>query len=349
MSNNELATQIQSEMEEWTGGDPVLAQELVVQAAKARALALRAGTLVQTLPTDWVRHRSRSGDEFCYLQDKGCQRTASLWGVSFDPVSMRDFEREELPGGEELPKPHVNYSIMVTGRARVGDRMLERTEIGSRSTAGDVWRKQWEDPETTAAERFTILQHVKKAALTNAHGRITRALTGMSGMPVNDVCAALKCKPENIPGIEYKSGAKGGGQQGSGPNEGQLKALTFQAIEHVEGMTRDDFDKTMEVLSTSCPEFTSRECSQAIDWLKQQKGRVPKQAFWSRVKFRKPEAAPATEPKQDPAPQGANQGTAPAASGQDPSKCPGCQRTMDVINDDGHTPECSSPNWSAKP
>lgn len=347
--DNQLMTEIRHELGEFSA-DPVQAAKQLVAMAEARALALHAATIVQTLPQDWVRYPNpRTGETYCYLQDKGAQRTLSLWGVTFDKISQADFVESQLDGG------HVKYEVMVTGTCqRTG---VSVTKLGTRSTAGQLWKDRWEDEETSTAQREQIKADVKKSAMTNGYGQVTRALTGMNGVPLDRLLQFLKCDPAKIPGIDFKTGSQTSGAKGPGPSERQITKLAMTALEKVEGLSPKSNVNQLKDRLNSC-DMTSRQCSDAIDWLVKTEGRVPMQEFLDKIGFKPqadPPAAGTGATQAGPAP---DPGKAPPAQAEGPKgkggkkddgvpKCPGCQRTMEVINDDGHTPECSQPSWSA--
>lgn len=270
------------EHEVTTALDPVREAELSVQAAKRQAELLRGATVAQTLPSDWVKQ----GD-YGYLQDCGCQRVAPLWGIQFSPTKLSDFEKEILPEG------HVRFSVMVSGRSeRVPG--LERTEIGTRSTASEFWKKRWENPEISHGEREQILMDVKKAALTNAHGRVTRALSGMGRMPIEQL-GAYGLDVGKIPGVEYQSSAKGG--SGNNASEPQMKRIAALACFEgkVEGVERKDFNKTLQTLKENCL-LSKKAASELMEFIEKSEEPVSKAEFWKRAGYKKSEAA---APKDD--------------------------------------------------
>lgn len=269
--------EIETEMRELAAIDPIRDAEQRVQAAAAMSVALRRATIAQTLPQDWVFH----GD-FAYLQDCGCQRVAGLWGIEFDKTALRDFQREDLPDG------HIRFEVMVTGRSTRTN--LERTEIGTRSTASEFFKARWEkaiDEEDTA-KQHQILMDVKKSALTNAHGRVVRALTGMGHMPNDQLKQTLGDSAGKATNVAHQT-------QG-GATEATLKKIAGLACmeQRVKGCDRGHFGAVLETLK-ECS-MQQRKASDVIKWLQNQPEPVEKSAFlqqcgWSKPKAEAPKAA----------------------------------------------------------
>lgn len=271
--------EIETEMRELEISDPIRGAEQQVQAAAAMAVALRRATILQTLPQDWLFH----GD-FGYLQDCGCQRVAGLWGIEFDKTTLRDFQREDLPDG------HIRYEVMVTGRST--RTHLERTEIGTRSTASEFFKDRWEKAQKDgdSAKLHQILMDVKKAALTNAHGRVVRALTGMGHMPADQLKRELGDGASKAGSVEHK-------QQGEA-TESTLKKIAGMACmeQRVKGCERGSFGAVLAALKDIG--MQQRKASDVIKWLGAQAEPVEKAALmqqcgWVKKSETKPEEKPA--------------------------------------------------------
>jgi hypothetical protein len=290
-------SEIETEMRALANVDPIRDAEQRVQAAAAMAVALRRATIAQTLPQDWVFNGE--GDKcFAYLQDSGCQRVAGLWGIEFDKTALRDFQREDLPDG------HIRFEVMVTGRST--RTHLERTEIGTRSTASDFFRSKWEKAleEEDTAKQHQLLMDVKKAALTNAHGRVVRALTGMGRMPEEQLRSELGDRAKKVGTVER--------QQQGGATEGTLKKIAGMACmeQRVQGCDRNSFGAVLEALKGIG--MQQRKASDVIKWLEAQPEPVEKAALLQRCGWVKKADAPKAETKTEEKPGG--NGTEPEPS-----------------------------------
>lgn len=264
------------------------AAEQQIAVIRRTAELLRAATISLTLPNDWVR----MGD-YGYLQNKGCERVTKAWGIQTERVERDDFTRDPLPGG------HVGWSVIVSGYCeRTGER---KTEIGLRSTVSQFYRDRFEEAGET--ERTLLIYDCKKSALTNAHGRLTRALTGMSGLALT-VLSANGVDVDKIPEAEFQNGGKGGRLNANEASDAQLWKIAALACKdrRVQGLASKDMDRTKEMLQR-CRLTRGRQgtASAVIEWLQQQAQPVPMDEFLGRVGY-------------VPPPDGPPPGSAPAAS-----------------------------------
>jgi hypothetical protein len=254
----------------------VVSVEQEIQAIQRKAELLRVATVALTIPEDWVR----MGD-FGYLQNKGCERVSAAWAIEFDRITPGDFVREDLPGG------HVAWSAIVSGRcARTGE---SKSEIGSRSTVGEWYFSRFE--AAGPAERTLLIYDCRKAALTNANGRLTRALTGMGGIAIEQL-KAYGLNTDRIPEAQFQSGAKGGRLDPNGASEKQLWKIAALACRdrRVADLKPENLDHTIGMLK-GCRLTGGRggTASQIIEWLTAQRTPVPMDDFLARVGFIAPE------------------------------------------------------------
>lgn len=263
--------------------------EQQIHVIQRRAELLRVATISLTLPEDWVR----MGD-FVYLQNKGCERISKAWGIEVDRVGPEDFTREDLPGS------HVAWSVIVSGRCtRTGE---SKSEIGSRSTVSDFYRSRYE--EAGPAEKTVLVYDCKKSALTNAHGRLTRALTGMSGIATAQL-QKYGFDVAQIPSAEYTKGGKGGKLNADDASDKQIWKIAALACKdrRVEGLGEQDMDRTKAMLGR-CRLTGGRQgsASRIIEWLGQQRQPVTMEAFLAEVGY---QPAPAEGSAPGGAPAGA--------------------------------------------
>ena len=145
----------------------------------------RRGAIRLTSPEDWILFRSidkQSGSELIigYLQDKGCERVAKLYGVRVYDVS--DAVRMDGDNADD-------YSYMQTASgecARTGEAIEK--QIGSRSSTDDI-AAQWRE-EGMSENQIEI--KVQKSCRANLDGNLIRALTGLNSVPLDDLMEAWK-------------------------------------------------------------------------------------------------------------------------------------------------------------
>lgn len=149
---------------------------------RARILVLqtlRTASIQATNPEDWLLFQAfdrRDGSERTvgYLQDAGCDRVASLWGI-------------EIFGIEKPEKIMANdgegsfmYLVTGSGRCRITSQTVEQME-GGRSSKDDFCK----DEKGTGLEL-----KVRKAARANLDGNIVRELTGLKSVPLEQLKGA---------------------------------------------------------------------------------------------------------------------------------------------------------------
>jgi hypothetical protein len=204
------------ELVEHRSRDLVAQAEEKVRAAARQAEVLRTACIALTYPEDWVIH----GGKFGYLQDKGAQRVAPAWGIELPRTQELVWEEQEVKG-------HFAYMVAGTGRCQRTER--EEMDIGGRSTADDLYAKQWakalELDDVAAQVRIRL--DVRKAALANLHGRLIRKLTGLNSVPVEKL-KEYGVDTSRCTGVTYQSGTKQGTpdrQGGSGISDAQVKKI----------------------------------------------------------------------------------------------------------------------------
>jgi len=138
----------------------------VLETARKRGIRL-------TSPTDWVLFKHPDGSVTGYCSDIGCQRAQDLLGVEIlnpsEPVlhASRD-------GSSFMYLQHAD------GRSNITGRTVTR-EIGGRAS----------DDESAKGKSGPALDlHVRKCCRANVDGRIIRKLTGLNGVPENELAAA---------------------------------------------------------------------------------------------------------------------------------------------------------------
>ena len=219
-----LAGEIVQEIESSTPSTISVLAATDVQKAVAALAELQAGSIKLTIVEDWVIFTAKDGAQLGYLQDAGCQRVRSLWGINFSDLDpRRDLLEETLPDGHLVVDAYVTATCNVTG-----ERIQE---IGHRSSIGlfeSAWKKAVENDDH--AGRARLRADIRKSAIANAQGRIVRRATGLSQVPVHRLCQVLGVKPERLRGIRFESGTRGGG--GGGMNDatdGQIRMIAGQA------------------------------------------------------------------------------------------------------------------------
>jgi hypothetical protein len=158
-----------------------------VEIIEARVLVLetlRKASIRATSPEDWLLFKSpdeQGGQIVGYLQDCGCDRVRDLYGIEIFEVS----KPEKVVGNE----PGVfHYLITGSGRCKLTRQVVEAME-GGRSSTDDVCRGK------SGAELELL---VRKAARANLDGNITRELSGMKSVPVDDLKRAWVGTPKLV-------------------------------------------------------------------------------------------------------------------------------------------------------
>jgi hypothetical protein len=152
-------------------------EALEIIEARAQVLAtLRLASLRATFPEDWVLFKApdeHGGQIVGYLQDAGCDRVRDLWGVEIFDISKPEKVVGSDPGT-------FHYLITGSGRCKISNQVVQDMEGGRSSTDDFVKDKRGVELELL----------VRKAARGNLDGNITRELTGMKSVPLEELAAA---------------------------------------------------------------------------------------------------------------------------------------------------------------
>ncbi len=160
-----------------------------VEIVEARALVLttlRKAAIRMTSPADWLLFKSpeeQGGQIVGYLQDCGADRVRDLYGIEIFGLSAPELV-------ETNDKEVFHYLITGSGRCKLTRQVLEDVE-GGRSSTDDFCKGK------TGLE---LKLAVRKAARANLDGNITRELSGLKSVPVEEIAAAwegLNKKTEN--------------------------------------------------------------------------------------------------------------------------------------------------------
>lgn len=224
-----LPAEIRSELRELVEREPttisVLAAGDVAKAYEA-ARALQESSIRLTNPEDWVIFKAKDGAELAYLQDTGCQRVRSLWGITFDRINLReDVVEAKLDGGD------IYVEVQVSGRCTITGE--ENSEIGARGSDG-FFASAWESSKDKPVERERVRANIRKAAIANGQGRLVRRLTGLGQVPKARLLA-IGLDEKRLRGTDFQSGTKGG--SGDYASDPQLKKLVGDAL--MGGKVRD--------------------------------------------------------------------------------------------------------------
>ena len=145
----------------------------------------RHGAIKLTSPEDWLLFRSidkQSQSELIsgYLQDKGCERVAKLYGIRIYDVS----DATKLSGDQA---DDYSYTQTASGEcARTGE-VVEKL-LGNRSSTDDI-AAQWRE-EGLSENQIEI--RVQKSCRANLDGNIIRTLTGLNSVPLRELQDAWK-------------------------------------------------------------------------------------------------------------------------------------------------------------
>ena len=172
----------------------------LTRAVKAVDALLCAAIGTRCNPQDFVRHFA-GGKESFYLQATGCRKIRGFFGVY-----MRDRQITVTPEKDG----HYTYEVYGIAGSSFFDRML-----GTEATGGtqiDVFgSRSSSDPFFSKNDREPDQNDVKKAALANFEARAINGLIGTQNMTRDDL-KRYGINVEQVPGIEHKEGAEGGGK-----------------------------------------------------------------------------------------------------------------------------------------
>jgi hypothetical protein len=227
--------------------------------ARIRVLqTLRRASIQATNPEDWLLFHAvdkRTGQErtIAFLQDCGCDRVASLWGI--EVFGIEKPERIMANDGT----PNFMYLIRGSGRCSITGQTVEQME-GGRSSSDDFCK----DKSGTALELAT-----RKAARANLDGNIVRELTGLKSVPLTELQAAWEGSSKSW---ERCVKARGyGSAQGQGTVE-TSKVDTSVPVPNCPVCNGPMWDNRTKKQSPKSPDFKCKDtkCGKAI-WEKDDK------------------------------------------------------------------------------
>jgi hypothetical protein len=222
----------------------------IVRARIQVLQTLRKASIQATSPEDWLLFHAvdrRTGQERTvgYLQDAGCDRVASLWGI--EVFGIEKPERIMANDGTA----NFMYLILGSGRCSITGQTVEQME-GGRSSSDDFCKD----------ERGTSLElKVRKAARANLDGNIVRELTGLKSVPLNELQAAWEGSHK-----DWNRCVKGRGY-GSGQGAGTVSASTPDLSAPVPKCPQcggDMWDNRTKKQSAKSPDFKCKTCGKAI-------------------------------------------------------------------------------------
>lgn len=145
----------------------------VIDARWQIVATLRKASIRLTSPEDWLLFKSpeeQGGQVVGYLQDCGADRVRDLWGIEIHSIS----KPEKIVGND----PAVfHYLITGSGRCKLTRQELEEVE-GGRSSTDDFCKGK-------AGVELELA--VRKAARANLDGNITRELSGLKSVPIDEL------------------------------------------------------------------------------------------------------------------------------------------------------------------
>lgn len=147
----------------------------IIEAKNTILTTLRRSSLALTNPQDWVLFRDPDGNVTGFLQDRGCDRVAPMWGIDIgDDISY-----------ERIHSPEDNTFAWVckgSGRCRVTGQAVHAMEGTRYSTEQFVSGLKPIEKEV----------RVKQAARANLDGGIVRELAGLKSVPEQELAEAWK-------------------------------------------------------------------------------------------------------------------------------------------------------------
>lgn len=149
----------------------------VVEARVQILITLRKAAIRATSPEDWLLFRApeeQGGQIVGYLQDVGGQRVRDLYGIEI--FDVRPAERVV----HSVDSAIFMYVQRASGRCRLTRQTVEDVE-GARASGDDFCRGK------TGADLDLA---VRKATRANLDGRITRQLSGLGSVPVDELSNA---------------------------------------------------------------------------------------------------------------------------------------------------------------
>lgn len=222
----------------------------IVRARIQVLQTLRKASIQATNPEDWLLFHAtdrRTGQErtTAYLQDAGCDRVASLWGIEVFAIG----KPEKIMANDGTA--NFMYLISGSGRCSITGQTVENVE-GGRSSNEDFCK----DKQGTALELAT-----RKAARANLDGNIVRELTGLKSVPLEQ----LKDAWEGL-NKDWNRCVKARGY-GSGQGQGTAEASNIDTSAPVPGCPQcggEMWDNRRKKASPKSPDFKCKKCGKAI-------------------------------------------------------------------------------------
>jgi hypothetical protein len=148
----------------------------IIEARVQILKTVRLAALRMTLPEDWVLFRApeeHGGQVVGYLQDCGADRVRDIFGIRVFNVSTP----EKVVAGDGT---HFMYLVSGRGASSLTRQVVDGIE-GGRSSTDDFCK----DKTGAALELL-----VRKAARANLDGNVTRELSGMKSVPLEEITEA---------------------------------------------------------------------------------------------------------------------------------------------------------------
>ena len=145
----------------------------IIQSRQLILETLRKAAIRVTSPADWVLYKApeeAGGQIVGYLQDCGCDRLRDLYGIEiFNVLPAEKFSADD---------PNVfHYLIKGSGRCKLTGQILEEVE-GGRASDDDVCKGK---------KGIALELLVRKSARANLDGNITRELSGLKSVPIEEL------------------------------------------------------------------------------------------------------------------------------------------------------------------
>lgn len=228
-----------------------------------KRLALQA-----TNPGDWVIFGDKP-----YLTDKGCQKFAEIYGISFPKIEIEAMSYQDEKG------PVVEFFATVTA---VYQNRIE-TDSSSAATSEVFFNGLDKDGKPRRLPLSLINRSdVRKKAITGAKARVVRRLLGLNFelKEVEDALRAASKDPTKIPRVSFKEGKKGGKKRSKGKQnkeEKNYRAEIARMLLELTGGDKEEAANLLEQLSA----FTGSD-GQAVSGV-----RSPKQLTdnWARITY----------------------------------------------------------------
>lgn len=266
MNDKMVPAGVGEEVSELAGMPTALEISLDTQKAVARIQAINQVidgavkvAIARTNTADWVRMKSRDGNQKFYCQASGIQKMRAVFGIYYRD---RQVTKEVHEDG--------HYSYETTGI--VGSMFLDK--LYGETTLEIIGGRSSKDPFFTGKGGDIVPDptDVKKAALANWEVRAVTALLGLGNMTEEDL-KKNGIDTSKVGTFEFKSGSLGGGQEGLA-SEAQLRLLMARwskvgkpesvlqsylkdiyKIDSRSNIKRDDFSRLLEWVDAGAPDW----------------------------------------------------------------------------------------------